>query len=60
MALTDHKVWQVDPVVTLVGVVVGQESTVDKLPAKSIRDDDDYSFDLLSLGWFDDVGIEIV
>lgn len=38
---TIHEVRQIDLILRFLGIMIGQDTIVDKLPSKSVRDDDD-------------------
>lgn len=57
---TKHKVRQVDLVVSLGGVDVGQDLVIDELDSKSIRNDDDYSLCRSALGRLGHVCVQAV
>jgi hypothetical protein len=42
--LTSHEVWEVDDVAPFLGILVGEESTIRKLPPENVGNEDDYAF----------------
>lgn len=57
---TEHEVWEVDLVVSLGSVDVGEDLVVYEVDAKRIRDDDNDALGRSSLWWLGNVGVQAV
>ena len=54
--LTSHEVWYVDSVAPFLGILVGEESTIRKLPPENVRNEDDYAFLWFAFIWSSHIG----
>lgn len=57
---TEHEVWQVDLVVSLGSVDVGEDLVVDEVDAKRIGDDDNDALGRPALRGLGDIGVQAV